>query len=211
MGIYKNGIVTASAISESLVNPLDLNFYSEPDGTAWIRIFHHNNPANALFESTDTFTSSVYKDTDRWFNVALCNLADKWELMIKQATTSGGTEEKYRWIQSVNPMIAEYADVTSANVTKISNGYNVLDDTYGGIFKQANGNTYLSGTGSKASTWYGAIGSWTVWNNGIPGYNGNNRVITTGYIDLYLRVDNISPNKVSIYRNAILANEINEI
>ena len=74
LNISQQGIVKTDLFSEVITNPFDTTIYFEPDGSAWIRIFHHNNPGNARFASTDTFTTQVYKDEDRWFNVSLCNL-----------------------------------------------------------------------------------------------------------------------------------------
>ena len=46
MNISKQGIISASEFSEIPVNPYDTTIYTEPDGSNWIRIFHHNNPAD---------------------------------------------------------------------------------------------------------------------------------------------------------------------
>ena len=87
------------------------NIIQEPDGSVWLQVFHHNNPANNLFTSTDTFTIGVYKDENKWFNFNLCNICSKWEILVKQKPTSTGTEVKYRWIQTANPMTCAFADV----------------------------------------------------------------------------------------------------
>ena len=66
----------------------DPKIYIEPDGSSWVRIYHHNNPGGGSFSSTDDFVHSVYLDEDRWFNVELCNHLDKWEFMMKGKFTS---------------------------------------------------------------------------------------------------------------------------
>ena len=212
LSINKNGVITTQLFSEYIANTYDTEYYVEPDNSVWIRIFHHNNPnaSGNLFASTDTFTSQVYKKADMWFNVALCNyLSDSWELMIKQALTSGGTVEKYRWVQSYNPMTATFDQTKTANVTfNTSSEYTTPGSAYGGVFKSTTNKTYLSANTNDAGNWWGAIGCWTAYNSGIPGYNG--KTITTGYMDLYLRI-NTHPSKASFGNNYIQSNEIIEI
>ena len=203
------GVVDTNNITEFICNIFDENVYVEPDGSTWIRIFHHNNPAGGSFSSTDTFTSQVYIDENRWFNVSLCNLiSDNWELMIKQkAESDTATESKFRWIQTANPMIATYEQTLSANVTKISTaGYTV--STFGGAYLKNNSNTYLACNNGESSNWWGAIGSCVVYQGGIPAYNGV--LVKTGYCDLYLRIDNANFDKFTIGENFITSREIIE-
>lgn len=208
MSIKKNGIVETSSFSNFISNPLDLNWYVEPDNSVWIRLVHHNNPANARFASNNTFTSSVYLDADRWFNVALCNKTSKWELMVKQKPLSTDTEEKYRWIQTVNPMDNTYENVTVDKITRITtSGYINPGNNYAGIYAM-NSSTYIVCANGSKGNWFCALGCWTVWNNGLPGYNG--KAITTGYIDLYLRVDNDPKSSCSIFNNTIIARDFIE-
>lgn len=214
----KNGVVGSYLLTEKLFNILDPNYYVEPDGSTWIRIAHHNNPATKLFASNNTFTTKVYTDEDRWFYGSLCNyISDSWELMVKQKFTSDGTENKFRWVQSVNPMDGSdeaYNQVKEASITKITtSGYSTVDG-YGGIWR-INSNTYLCAhNGGTKAQWFGAIGSWNAWKGGIPGYATGNTAITTGYIDLYLRVDNHINDKTSIGKhgnNFIQTKELKEI
>ena len=211
LSVNKNGIISTELHSEFIVNTFDTNYYVEPDESMWIRIFHHNNPANARFASTNTFTSQVYLDTDRWFNVALCNqLSDSWELMVKQKTTSTATETKYRWIQYKNPMTAVFGDVDVADVSiNSSSGYTVLSN-YGGIYYK-NSNTYLCVNNANSSNWMGAVGSWNAWNNGIPGWGST--AVTTGYMDLYLRIDRtkVDLDKSSFGKNYVQCKEFIEL
>lgn len=206
--ICKNGNANANGFSNSILNNYDTNFYVEPDGSVWIRVAHHNNPANAKFANTNSFSSCVYLDTDRWFNVSLCNVNtnSKWELMYKQKQLATSTEEKYRFIQTVNPMKANFEQTKATNVTKITDGYNT--SSYGGVF-YLNSNSYLVGNNGSATNWFGAIGCWSTWNNGIPGYNGNG--IKTGYIDLYYRVDTIDMKSFKLFDSGIVASEFIEI
>ena len=73
--INKNGFLIANSINE---------YHIEPDGTIWERIFHHSNPANNLFTSSDTFTTGVYKNENSWFNFSICNILNTYELMVIQ-------------------------------------------------------------------------------------------------------------------------------
>ena len=203
--ITKQGIINASEFFETPNNPYDPTIYTEPDGSYWVRIIHHNNPASAKFASTNTFTTSVYLDANRWFFGSLANTTPNglYELMIKQKTTSDATEKKYRWIQYTSPMGGTFGDVDAADVVKnTSSGYST-HSSYGGIYK-FNYNSYIVANNGSSGSWWGALGCWTAFNSGIPGYGGE--TITTGYIDLYLRVSNTT----SIYKENIGATEFIE-
>lgn len=204
----KTGSVVSN-IQELMLNPI-----YEPDNSMWIQIAHHNNPASYLFSSTDTFETSVYTDSNRWFHVSLCNLVTTWELMIIQARLSTDTPEKFRWIQTANPMTATYADVALANITRITtSGYTTATGNYAGLYYRRNQistpEAYLVCNNGTAGNWFGPVGSWTLWSSGTPAYNGS--VITTGYTDLYLRIDNTDlPKKISVYEYNIISNSIIE-
>ena len=206
--ILKQGIIKSGVFSETFISPFDTNFYIEPDNTVWIRLTHHNNPTNARFSSTDPFDKSVYLNVDRWFYASIVNKItnNTYEFMIKQKKTSTGTEEKYRWIQTVNPYTAVFEDVDAADVTKITDGYDTVNN-YGGIYK-LNNNSYFVANNSNKGNWYGAIGCWNVYNSGIPAYGGG--AVTTGYLDLYLRVDNQINDIASIFTNSIIASSFIE-
>lgn len=169
-------------------NPYDKQLYVEPDGSKWMRIFHHNNPnVNGFFESSDTFNSGVYKNENKWFAAHLCNSisGNKFEFMIKQCATLSSTIFKYRWVQFVNPMNVTTAAQVNAipTIHNISNGYSTSASNYTGLMSYS-GTTRLCST----NAWWGAIGEYTAYgNNTIPAWNG--LVITTGYYDLYLRID----------------------
>ena len=207
--IKKNGIVETSSFSNFISNPLDTKWYVEPDGSTWIRLAHHNNPTNYLFTNGQSFATTVYIDENRWFNVALCNKVEisKWELMVKQKGLSTDTEQKYRWIQNYNPILATYDQTVSANVTKITtSGYTT--SSYGGIYYK-NSSTYLASNNANSGNWWGAFGSWTAYEGGIPGFN--TVVIKSGYMDLYLRIDNDPKSSCSIFNNTVIARDFIEI
>ena len=199
--ITKQGQIQASQISE--FNGLsflkyDPNTYIEPDGSAWIRIYHHNNPGAGSFSSSNDFAHSVYIDENRWFNVEVCNHLDKWEFMVKGKFTSTSNEWKLRWIQTVNPMTAVYADVAAANVTKITTGgYSAYTSSWGGLYAKK-GSAYLTTNNGNSGNWWGAVGSYSVYQNGIPGWGPTGTITTTGFNDLYVRIDNITLSNMTI-------------
>ena len=216
--VCSNGDIKSTSFSEVPVY-FDKTVYEEPDGSLWLRIFHHapNNAAN-LFASTDNFTAPIRRSDNVWYNMSFCDniTSGRWELMIKQKPLSSSSESKFRWIQNYNPMTATYANVASGNVTKITtSGYTT--SSYGGLYKQ-NSRAYITANNGTDGNWFAAIGSWSSWTNadgnGVPGYNGVN--ITTGYMDVYIRIDNATLSmltKASIMKNGsyISAREIIEI
>ena len=182
LGVNKQGQLQTNSIEE---------YIYEPDGSKWFHVFHHNNPSINLFSSSDTFSTGVYKSKDIWFNFNICNkITSNWEILLMQYTTPFSDLKKYRWIQTANPLTATYADVAAASITKnSSNGYATAASSYGGIYLK-NSRAYLLANNGNSSNWYGAIGSWTGYQGGIPGYNG--ATITTGGIDIYVRIDNLN-------------------
>lgn len=209
--ISDTGILHSSQINESNFSKYlkyDPNVYIEPDGSCWLHIYHHNNPSLGSFASTNDFEHGIYIDDNRWFNVNVCNYLNKWELMVKGKFTSTSNEWKIRWIQSVNPMVATFAQVAVANITKITtNGYLSSPNNWGGLYAKK-GSTYLSANNGTNGNWWGAVGSYSVYQGGIPGwgYQGNTPVTTTGFNDLYVRIDNVdfdNINNVSNNKNKI--------
>ena len=132
-----------------------------------------------------------------WFNFNVCNqLSGQWEILLIQAPLETDIPTKYRWIQTANPLTATYAQVAAANVTKITTeGYS--DYLYGGLYPKKDTNTYLCTNNGTASNWWGAIGKYTVYQGGSPCWNRN--IVTTGYIDIFVRIDSILRN-AKIYK-----------
>ena len=64
-----------------------------------------------------------------------------------------------------------------------------------------NNDAYLVTANSASTNWFGAIGAWTDFGGGIPGYP--NTGIKSGFMDLYLRVDNVCP----MYKDCYYFNE----
>ena len=206
--IDKKGIWHADQFSEYLISPHDNTIKIESDGSLWTHIFHHNNPASNLFASTDNFTNALYKNENLWFDFSLCNNVDKWEFLVIQAATAGAVEKKIRWLQSVNPMVAVYGDVDNTDITYItSSEYNT--STWGGLYKK-NSSAYLVANNGNSGNWWGATGCWTAYQGGLPAFFGE--ICSTGYYDIYLRIDNLANTKATITKgSAITENQLYEI
>lgn len=198
--ITKQGQVKMPQFSEhdwSVFLKYDKNIYIEPDGSCWVRIYHHNDPGAGSFSSSNDFIHSIYIDENRWFNVEVCNHINAWELMVKGKFTSTSDEWKLRWIQSVNPMTAAFADVAVANITKITtDGYSSSPAGWGGLWAKKS-SAYLTANNGNSGNWWGAVGSYSVYQNGIPGWGPTGTVTTTGFNDLYVRIDNITSSPIN--------------
>ena len=188
--ITKLGQVIWQNLLETYIPLYDKNIYTESDGSTWIHIFHHNNPAASKFnETTLDWTTGKYLDTDRWYDVdqAIYDTSEQYEFMVKQKTTDTATEVKYRWSQTVNPLTATWDDVKPGTVTfNTSSGY--TSSSYGGLYLFKTSNLHMCIANGSNGNWYGGIGAATAYNGGIPGYP--NTTVTNGYIDLYIRVYN---------------------
>ena len=188
--ITKQGQIKGQNLLETYLPLYDKNIYTEPDGSTWIHIFHHNNPANSKFnETTLDWTTGKYLDTDRWYDVdqAIYYTLSPYEFMVKQKTTSSAAETKYRWVQTVNPLTAVWADVKPGTVTfNTSSGY--TSSSHGGMYLLKSSSLHMCIANSNSGNWYGGIGVATAYSGGIPGYP--NTTVTTGYVDLYMRVYN---------------------
>lgn len=184
--VGKNGIFTESDFLELI--------HTEPDGSKWLHVFHHNNPSVNLFSSSDDFENGVYKSKDMWFFVNYCKNFTKWEFLHIQRSTETANPVKHRWIQTVSPYGTSYDAVKPASVTRIStSGY--TDDGQGGMYKM-NSSTYLVITNTSNGNWFGATGCWTAYQGGIPGFPST--VVTTGCIDMFIRIDNTTVPQNSI-------------
>ena len=111
-------------------------------------------------------------------------------------------------------MTATYAQVAAANVTKITgNGYSSYTSSWGGLYAKKS-SAYLTTNNGNSGNWWGAVGSYSVYNNGIPGWGPSGTITTTGFNDLYVRIDNVAisnfSNVKSTKNNLWLAHEFIE-
>lgn len=186
----KTGVVSCNGIS-SLPGKYDPEVLIEPDGSCWAHIGHHADPATYKFASGDPFATGVWKDDRRFLDPSICNNVDKWEFLVVQKKTSGGSVERYRWSQPVNPNTTNYSGTVASTITRYgtADGYN--SSSYGGMYYNAGRNSYYVCNDGTSGDWYGAIGCWTDFQTGIPAYNGGT-IKDGGYTDLYIRIDNVT-------------------
>ena len=185
--VNKQGVFEATNFTEYTLNcKYDGTVHVEPDGSQWLHIFHHNNPASNLFSSSNDFENGCYLSEDMWFNMNVCKNLSQWEFIYAQKSTSDSDLIKYRWIQTKSPYEAVYSDVTASSVTRITTtGY--TNGIYGGLYALKS-NAYMVIANASNGNWYGATGCWTAYQSGIPGYPQS--TITSGCADIYVRIDN---------------------
>ena len=163
----------------------------EPDGSKWEHVFHHNNPSQNLFASGDDFTNGIFKNEHLWFNFGICNkITSNWEVLVIQTTENYSTPIKLRWIQPQNPLDTIWANVASANITKNTDiGYASFN--HGGLVRgNSSAHTYLTVNNGSNGNWWGAVGCFTEYQGGIPGFNGV--IPKTGCIDIFICINNLN-------------------
>lgn len=161
----------------------------EPDSSKWIQVGHHAEPTTYKFSSSDPFSTGVWKDAYRFLDCGIMNMADKWEFIVVQKLNATAVVQKFRWSQQVNPNTGTFEDTKAANITRYGAEDGYTNSSYGGIYKLNSSTYYCCNNGTKGN-WMGAIGCWTAFQGGIPGYGGT--LVDGGYIDLYLRIDNVT-------------------
>ena len=208
MNICKNGNILATVFATSpIINMYDSNFYTESDGSVWVRVFHHtpvlSDGSFNLFSKSDSFATHVCKNENAWFNVSLCNYntSGKWELMtIQKNITESNPDFKYRFIQNVNPMTTAFADVDHDDVEVYTGDGYWTSSSYGGVYLKKS-STYLCMNNTNSSNRWGAIGCWNKYNGGIPAALGE--VVIDGYYDLYYRIDTEITSKCTFNESGI--------
>ena len=174
------------------------------DGSVWLHVLHHGNPASNLFTAANCWNydngSTLYSalwllKNEEW------KYNGKYELLVCEKLTSSSSEAQYRWTQTSNPS-------TSSSIT----GFTVISGsgTYFNRGLLTNGNY---GAMHNGNTWWCCCGSYTAYQGGIPGMNG---VVTTGCLDLYIRITqdifkNPESDLFSIYETGYVQNELIEI
>lgn len=181
----------------------DKTIYTEPDGSKWTRVFHHNNPAGGSFNQSDNLLGGIFIDSNRWFDGICLSQFQNCELMFKEKITSDAIETKYRWTQTNSPMFITYEELMAIRpVYNTSAGYTT--PTRVGLWKRDyNDSCFLCADNGTRSNWWGAVCSYSIYQGGIPAVGG---VVTTGYLDLYVRIDNINTisNEDDMTRTGIL-------
>lgn len=188
--IKTTGVLTTNNFREEggpAIVQYDHTIYTEPDGSRWVHIFHHENPTNAKFSGgTSDWSEGKYIDSTRWYDIEkILNNSLQYEFLYKQKTTAEASEVKYRWIQPINPLVATWEDVKPGTCTyNTSSGY--TNSSYGGMYLFKTSNLHMCIANGTKSNWYGGLGACSAYNGGIPGFP--NTTVTTGTIDLYIRI-----------------------
>lgn len=193
--VTKEGIVRATILNELV---------TAPDGAKFLKIMHHDNQGGTnMFVKADMGTLGkdfYYKNEDCWSAFGLIdtvNHGTNYEFMIYQYPTRDSTAgiQKFRFVQSVNP----YNTTTSPAATYNTDGYN--SSSYGGIYLRNGSDALFIG----AATWWGALGTFTKFGTGLPGWNGQQ---IAGLTELFIRV--YDDNNIKIFPSMLNVGELKE-
>lgn len=172
------------------------------DGSVFLQILHHNNPASNLFTVNNCWlnnTTNLYSTLSLLKESGWFTSLSEYEFLICEKLTNTGTESQYRWKQTSNPS-------TSSTLS----GYSVISGSPARPCGLMNKGTYAAM--HNGSAWWVACGSYTAFQGGIPGVAG---IVTTGYLDLYIRIpDEILKGTLSdflkMYKKSIIGNQMIE-
>lgn len=156
--------------------------YLEYRDCLWVKVLHHNRPASNIFTTanakninTENLFSKLYlfDDTTRFKSTA-----GKYEFMVREKLESTSTENIGIWSQTSSPTANAIA-----GYTQIYTSTGSWPRSFGLTHQSAN--AVFDDSGS--STWWCSCGCNTAYQGGIPSFWG---ICKTGYLDLYIRVDN---------------------
>lgn len=166
--IYKEGVVDFTNFIEYNINKL-----MRYDGELWVQILHHNNKSGTKYFTSSNAAHNDNEDTYSRLGLIeqLRNADGKFEFLALQPDDE--PNKIYRWIQENNPN-------TSTSVT----GFKNISNMSGGLVK-CSGNT-LWAVSNSTSNWWQAVGCWTKYNGGIPGFG---QKVITGSLDIYVKLD----------------------
>lgn len=194
--IFKNGVAKCTNVSEYSDDMKVLE-----DGSTFVKLLHHNNPASNLFTQDNCWNNN----SDNLFSALgllkadnLVNSAGEYEFLVCEKLTSGETESQCRWKQTSNPAI-------SSTLT----GYQLISGAPPRSVGLMNKGSY--GCFHNGGSWWCCCGSYSVYSGGIPGFFG---IVTTGYLDLYIRIPDVkmlNDNKAIFHINNIQTNQLIEI
>lgn len=161
---------------------MDLKFMTFKN-REWLRIFYHNieNGSNLFVNG------NIYDDNNPYY----CFHPKKYSILyfLPNLMLNGQYEFllKYpesglynHWIQTSNPIY------TSESVTGYQNIECQMTGHYwGGLALSSSGSTLIDGSINHGN-WFFAIGSFSAWNNGIPG--GQNEDVAVQQVELWVRI-----------------------
>lgn len=199
--IGKNGVVK----SDLFVEGQSKKFRVLSDGSIWVQLLHHNNPASNLFTASNCWNydngTNLYSALFLLKNGDFKNSQGQYEFLACEKLTSASTETLFRWKQTSNPSVS--STITGFSAISGSSSYN-----YRGLLTNGNYGCMHNG-----STWWGCCGSYTPYQGGTPGFS---NVITSGYLDLYVRVTEntvkgaTTSGVTALYKEAIASNSFLE-
>lgn len=156
------------------------NMYLDYSGCTWLKVLHHNAPATNLFTTANRKNNddeNLFSRLGLFDDTAMFKMTNgKYQFMVREKLESTSTENIGIWTQTSSPTasaIAGYAQIYSSTGS--------WPRSFGLTHQSANAVFDESGSG-----WWCACGCSTAYQGGIPGFWGN---VKTGYIDLYIRVD----------------------
>lgn len=192
VSITKTGLIYSPEFTE-----FSDRMRTESDGSLWIQVLHHENPAQQIFSAANCWNydngGSLYSalwllKNDIW------KQNGKYELLAIEKLQSNSVASTYRWTQTSNP-------ATSSSIT----GFTIVSGSGAQFTGLLTNGSY--GAMHNGATWYSCFGAYNRWNNGIPGFT--NTAITSGMLELYIRIPEITVKSIAKNRAAIYAKDVN--
>ena len=156
------------------------NMYLEYSGCTWLKVLHHNAPATNLFTTANRKNNddeNLFSRLGLFDDTTMFKMTNgKYQFMVREKLESTSTENIGIWTQTSSPTASAIA-----GYTQIYSSTGSWPRSFGLTHQSANAVFDESGSG-----WWCACGCSTAYQGGIPGFWGN---VKTGYIDLYIRVD----------------------
>lgn len=147
------------------------------DGSTWGKVLYHNNPSENMFTQSNCSNNDSKNLYSKLYLLTTNNFLSTdgyYEFLLNQVTESGGSVTTYRWKQTSAP----------ASTTAITGKQDITNSIAGLCL--CSGNTYLARSNSTGN-WWAACGCYTKYGSGIPGVD---VTISTGYLELWVRLDN---------------------
>ena len=117
----------------------DSTIYVEPDGSNWVRIFHHNAPLTYgafVNHSGSEWDAGVYATENKWLDYSVMNLiTGTWEIMVKQKQSSSSNESKWRWTQAYNPYTTTDWNTAKPGTVAFNTSSGYTSSSMGGLYK----------------------------------------------------------------------------
>ena len=149
----------------------------KPEYPLWLKLLHHNAPANNIFTDANCKKNSdndLYSRCVWLFGNTIFKLDNgKYEMLAKEKAESGSTENIFRWTQTSSPTAST---ITGFNAITNVSGSHLLGLKHNGSYAALH----------NGSTYWCACGSYTKYNGGNPGFKD---IIKSGYLDLFVRAE----------------------